>query len=305
MKSLDNISWWKLQWKVPSLIEESLIWKLQSIGINSFYFEIFPEDRLHCLLNLWLLASEWTDKDRIALEINLYKLADIFGISLEESPTWLELADEEWNSVWKKYWKPDPIGLKLLILPSWLNCPQEFCDRHVVRIDPGSAFGTGSHPSTRLCLEALERLSVNDSKILDLGCGSGILGIAAISLGAEKVFALDIDGLAIRSAQQNAFLNGLTQEKLFIYKGSIDSLSYELQKTKVDLLICNILAPVIKELAYDFKKVLCPDGYAILSGLLVSQIEDITEFLKELGWTVVGVYHQEKWALIQVCRNQH
>ena len=113
-----------------------------------------------------------------------------------KSPVWQRIKNEDWSQTWKRYWKPDPVGKCLLILPDWLKVPPIYHDRKIIRIDPGSAFGTGSHATTRLCLEALERTNIRALKIADIGCGSGIRGLAALKLGAESVYAVYVDSLA-------------------------------------------------------------------------------------------------------------
>ena len=132
-------------------------------------------------------------------------MADTFGLALAE-PLWEELADEDWSLSWKKHWQPDPVGQRLLILPAWLEVPEEHADRLVLKMDPGSAFGTGSHPTTRLCLEALEEMPPHDQRVADLGCGSGVLGLASLALGASEVLAADTDSLAVRATTDNAAL---------------------------------------------------------------------------------------------------
>jgi hypothetical protein len=130
--------------------------------------------------------------------------------------------DEDWSLSWKRHWGPDPIGETLLVLPAWLDVPPEAAGRRVIRLDPGPAFGTGSHPSTRLCLEGMEALAaarvqagaagevapLAGWRVADLGCGSGLLGLAAIALGAAEVLAVDTDPLAIRATHDNTALNG-------------------------------------------------------------------------------------------------
>jgi ribosomal protein L11 methyltransferase len=197
-------------------------------------------------------------------------MADTFGLALAD-PLWEELADEDWSLSWKKHWQPDPVGQRLLILPAWLEIPEEHAQRLVLKMDPGSAFGTGSHPTTRLCLEALEAMPPCDQRVADLGCGSGVLGLASLALGAHEVFAADTDSLAVRATTDNAALNALKAEQLRVSHGSIDTLATLLNGEAADLLLCNILAPVIEALAPQFASVLKPEGRGLLSGLLVDQ----------------------------------
>ncbi len=286
---------------IPYEVEESLIWKFNELMIQSFAIESFEDSDSKLQLSLWLPASEWNKNDRERLLTVLKCLVEPFGKTVKD-PIWGKVSDEDWSLSWKKYWKPCPIGKKLLILPSWIDLSEEFSTRNVLRLDPGAAFGTGEHPTTKLCLEAMESHSLLGLRIADIGCGSGILGLAALSLGAKEVFAVDIDPLAISSARENAFLNNVASEEFKVELGSIDSLEKQLKGLKSDLLFCNILAPTIKEMVSDFQRVISSAGHAFFSGLLVDQIEDITSTLAENGWQSIATYEQEKWALIHASR---
>ncbi len=180
-----------------------------------------------------------------------------------------------------------------MILPAWLDLPPEHADRLVIRMDPGSAFGTGSHPTTRLCLEAIEQLAnqrgsseapdLGPIRVADLGCGSGILGIAALLQGASSVAAADTDSLAVRATRDNALVSGFA-DRFTVELGSVERLAEQLEGRPADLLLCNILAPVIEALCPAFHTVLAPDGLGLLSGLLVEQAPRLQQALAEEGW---------------------
>ena len=297
-----KIFWWKLELIVSNQLEESLIWKLNSLAINRFAISVDPKERSQALLIIWLPSNQYSEKDRNNIETSLIELAEIFQESISRSK-WEKVQDEDWSSSWKKHWGPDPVGNRLLILPSWLKCPAKYSNRTVVHLDPGSAFGTGSHPTTRLCLEALERNPPLNLQVADVGCGSGILGLTALSLGAKEVLAVDIDPLSVSSSLKNAGLNYFSENRFKVLNGSIDTLKNNLNGSLIDLLLCNILFHVIKEIAPGFDRVISPNGQAILSGLLVDQIEDITGFLGQIGWQVDASYQQEKWALLYIKRS--
>ena len=125
-----------------------------------------------------------------------------------------QIVDEDWSLSWKKSWKPDPVGKSILILPAWLDIPGNFLERKIIRLDPGSAFGTGSHPSTRLCIEALDKKPPVGQTIADLGCGSGILSLVALKLGAQSALSVDTDSLAISATKINSDLNNFSQNLL-------------------------------------------------------------------------------------------
>ena len=212
------------------------------------------------------------------------------------------------------------MGERLLVLPAWLEVPPEQAHRLVIRIDPGSAFGTGSHPTTRLCLEALEALAgereagglgpgLGGLRVADLGCGSGILGLAALHLGALAVAAADTDPLSERATRGNALLNGLLagadapgsgQGSLTVTRGSAAELADLLGGRAADLLLCNILAPVIEALIPCFPQLLAPGGVGLLSGLLVDQAPALERDLTKAGWQVEQRTTQDRWALLRI-----
>ncbi len=301
MKLNQTDFWWKLEWSINSVLEESIIWRLESLGIFRFAFISSQDDQLNSTLKAWLPAFEWDQVDRDVLVQSLISLAEVFQLCLE-SPIWEKVESEDWSKTWKKFWKPDPVGNKLLILPEWLDVPEEFVGRKILKLDPGSAFGTGSHPSTRLCLELLQQMSLRDCMVADIGCGSGILGLSSLLLGARKVFAVDIDQLSVFASRQNASLNNLDQGDLVVSLGSHEVLERDLDGGMVDVIVCNILAPVIKLLIPEFSTFLSSKGDILLSGLLVSQVDEINLVLNEYGWEPIKINDHEKWALIHAKR---
>ena len=293
--------WWRLTMGCPPELEESLVWKLNDLGLHRHAVQHAPERPDHKQLLLWLPKPEWPEEERGQLLASLVPLAEPFGIPLPEG-RWDDVADEDWSLSWKQHWQPDPVGHGLLILPAWLEVPEEHTDRLVIRMDPGSAFGTGSHPTTRLCLEALEESPPQGSLVADLGCGSGVLGLAALGLGAEAVVAADTDSLAVRATADNRGLNRRSDAELAVALGSVDALERLLDGRRADLLLCNILAPVIEALAPGFEALVAPDGRALLSGLLVDQAPRLKQVLGELGWTVTAEAAQGRWGLLEIRR---
>ena len=185
-----------------------------------------------------------------------------------------------------------------MILPAWLDVPEEFLERKIIRLDPGSAFGTGSHPSTRLCIEALDKNPPIGQTIADLGCGSGILSLVALKLGAQSTFSVDTDSLAISATKINSDLNNFSQNLLNVSLGSIEELEMNMPKKKFDLILCNILAPVIKSLGPSFEKIIGHKGKLVLSGLLVEQIKELQEIFSSLGWKALEIKTKDQWALM-------
>ena len=304
------LSWWRLE--LPSLpeLEESLLWKLNALGIPRVAVRHRPEAPEQRQLVAWLPEADWPEPERQQLEQALAPLAATFGLTLP-AISWQQQDDEDWSLSWKQHWQADPVGQRLLILPAWLELPPEHADRLVIRMDPGSAFGTGSHPTTRLCLEAIEQLAeqrggaqspdLGPIRVADLGCGSGILGIAALLQGARAVAAADTDSLAVRATADNAQVSGFSAQ-LTVELGSVERLAELLDGRPADLLLCNILAPVIEALCPAFHTVLAPDGLGLLSGLLVDQAPRLQQALAGQGWCAELTAQQSQWGLMTIRR---
>jgi len=305
-----TLAWWRLELLAQPELEESLLWKLGELGISRVALRHRPEAPQERQLLAWLPEADWPEGERAELQRALAPLAATFGLELPPLQ-WQRQLDEDWSLSWKQHWQADPVGERLLILPAWLEVPPEHAQRLVIRMDPGSAFGTGSHPTTRLCLEALERLAAERGRqggsapglgairVADLGCGSGILGIAALLQGARTVAAVDTDSLAVRATAENAAVGGL-QDRLQVRLGSVEVLAELLGWEPADLLLCNILAPVIEALAPAFASVLAPGGVGLLSGLLVPQAERLQQVLAALGWRAELVAQQSQWGLLML-----
>jgi ribosomal protein L11 methyltransferase len=306
-----TLSWWRLE--LPSLpeLEESLIWKLNALGIPRVAVRHRPEAPDQRQLVAWLPEADWPEPERLQLEQALAPLADTFGLTLP-AISWEHQDDEDWSLSWKQHWEADPVGRRLLILPAWLELPPEHAERLVIRMDPGSAFGTGSHPTTRLCLEAIEQLAedrgspaapdLGPIRVADLGCGSGILGIAALLQGATSVAAADTDSLAVRATRDNAEVSGFA-DRFSVELGSVECLAELLDGRPADLLLCNILAPVIEALCPAFHTVLAADGLGLLSGLLVEQAPRLQQALADEGWHAELTAQQSQWGLMTIRRD--
>ena len=287
----------RLEQEIPVELEDSFYWLLKNLKIHRFSFEHDPDNNSTQTLFIWLPLNDWSIRDQEKLEQSLISMANPFELTLPACK-WIQVQDEDWSLSWKKNWKPDPVGKSILILPAWLDVPRKFLKRKIIRLDPGSAFGTGSHPSTRLCIEALDNDPPTGKTIADLGCGSGILSLVALKLGAKSTFAVDTDSLAISATKINSALNDFPENLLNVFLGSIEELELNIPEKKIDLLLCNILAPVIKSLGPDFEKIIAYKGKVILSGLLVDQIKELHEFFLSLGWQVLEIRTMDQWALM-------
>jgi len=199
---------------------------------------------------------------------------------------------------WKRYWVPELVGNNFLILPCWINLNEKFKDKQIIKIDPGAAFGTGSHPSTYLCLEKMENILFSDKKVLDIGSGSGILSVAARLLGAKEVCAVDNDYLAINSTNSNFQLNFGNLKNLNTYLGSFNEVILTNQFKQFDFVLCNILAEVIKEMIPNIYKCLRNNGEVIFSGILNSQKDEIIKILTQNNLKLLDVSIRKDWACI-------
>lgn len=218
-----------------------------------------------------------------------------------------KIEEQDWENNWKKYFKPFPVGKNLCIKPSWEELPGELSDKTVIELDPSSSFGTGSHTTTRLCLEMVEKYmakSGDSVQVLDMGCGSGILGIAASLLGAEFITAVDIDENSARIAAENFKENKIADGKYNVMAGNIlnDQKFYDVvTQKKYDLIAANIVADVLIWMAPVFKKVLADDGYLLVSGIISERSDEVVDALKQNGLCVKEFAESQEWAAVVLC----
>ncbi len=203
--------------------------------------------------------------------------------------------DADWENNWKQYYQPIEIGQRLLIVPQWLEV--EAGDRIPLILDPGLAFGTGGHATTRMCLTQLDKRIRGGERVLDLGCGSGILSIAALRLGAREAFACDIDEKAVDVAYENAALNGIGKERYTVRAG--DLLRDKKLRAAIgggyDIVLANIVADVILALAGTVRELLADKGIFLCSGIIDTRAEEVAEGLKKAGLKIVETCTEEGW----------
>lgn len=209
------------------------------------------------------------------------------------------VCDDDWRDNWKQYFKPLEIGDSLLIRPSWEKSPDT--DRLEIVIDPESSFGTGQHETTRLCLCALERHELAGKEVLDAGCGSGILGIGALLLGAGHVTAFDIDANAADIARRNFERNIGDSSRYSVYAGDAlkdEKLEKALRSGKYGIIVANIVADVIRELLPLFRAVIEEDGVLICSGIIAPRASEVTAAMEECGFAPAEAEYENDWAAI-------
>ena len=257
-------------WEIAriDLIDEDLLAKDRSKGIVHIY--ISPEENPAEAVSF--LSERLT--------------AEKIEYSIDEN----ECKNADWENNWKKYFKPMPVGERLLIHPIWEQ-EYESGDRAVIHLEPGLAFGSGTHDTTRLCLESIEKYAESGKTMLDVGCGSGILSVAGLLLGADSAVGVDIDALAVKTAIENGKTNGFTEPQYTVLKGSLtDKVS-----GKFDIIAANIVADIIVILCKNVKDYLNPDAVFITSGIIVPREDDVLAAFEENGLEVIARHESGGW----------
>ena len=216
-----------------------------------------------------------------------------FGIDIGEGSVSLgQVNEEDWANEWKKYYKPTKIGEKLVVKPTWEDYEVQDGDL-VIELDPGMAFGTGTHETTTMCMRELEKYVTEDSKVFDIGCGSGILAIAAAKLGAKDVIAVDLDEVAVKVAAENVAHNHVQDSVQVLHGNLIDVVS-----DKADIVVANIIADIIKILAKDVHSCMKEDAVFISSGIIHAKVNEVKESLIENGFEIMEVKTLGEWNAI-------
>ena len=214
-------------------------------------------------------------------------------------PTYRPVDEEDWAEAWKAHYKPLRLGERIVIRPLWIDVDLQAGDVEIA-LDPGMAFGTGTHPTTQLCLTALETLVQPASDVLDLGCGSGILSIAAAKLGARQVVAVDIDALSVQATDENARQNGVGAH-IQTVQGSLENVISSARR--YDLVVVNILANIIIAMCdQHLGDTVRPGGRAIFSVIIDPQAADVNAALRKTGLEPVSMRQQGDWVLIEATR---
>ncbi|MGG7163826.1 50S ribosomal protein L11 methyltransferase [Clostridium ihumii] len=215
-----------------------------------------------------------------------------FGFDKGEGSVYVVKVNEgDWENIWKQYYKPTKIGERIVVKPIWE--PYEVKnDEIVVELDPGMAFGTGTHETTRMCMKSLEKYTKKDSTVFDIGTGSGILAISAAKLGAKHVVAVDLDPVAVDSAKKNVGYNNISN--IEVLHGDL----MEVVNGKAEIVVANIIADVIIFLVEGVKEFLNKDGYFITSGIILAKVDEVVEKFKQCGFEIVEVIRDGEWACV-------
>ncbi|MBX0358770.1 50S ribosomal protein L11 methyltransferase [Halobacillus sp. Nhm2S1] len=217
-----------------------------------------------------------------------------FGIDIGHNHVTIsEIQEEDWATAWKKYYKPVKISERITIIPTWEDYTPVSSDEIIIEMDPGMAFGTGTHPTTVLSIQALEQYLEKGDKVLDVGAGSGILSVASVLLGAEHAYAYDLDDVAVSSTKNNAALNGVEDKVTSKLNDLLEGVDWE-----ADLIVSNILAEIIVKFTDDAYRVVKPGGYFITCGIISGRKEMVREQLIQSGFEIVETNMMEDWVSI-------
>jgi len=253
--------------------------------------ELIARDRKNAVIHIYISEC---DNAAEALQFLKERLA-AEGVPFEVGSVGVD--DSDWNENWKKYFHTIEIGNKLAVVPSWEKYENKDC-RTVLSIDPGAAFGTGTHATTSLCLEVLDNCIKGSEKVLDIGTGSGILAIASVLLGAQKAFGVDIDAQSVKTAKENAEINNISDKVKFIVGDLADKV-----EGKYNIVCANIVADVIIKLLPDVAQFMEEDAVLIVSGIIDIRKDDVMKAVAENGFRVAEEKYRDNWCAFTLKKN--
>lgn len=257
-----------------------------------------PEDNDGTAKVHFYMEPDNCDPEKVMLQVqDIFQEIKEFCEIGKGTVTLSETEDKDWINNWKAYFKPFRAANDIVIKPTWEDYETENDSDILIEIDPGIAFGTGSHETTKLCIQALDKYVQEGDSILDVGCGSGILSIAALKLGAKHATAIDIDEIAVKVAAENFAVNQIPPDRYSLFDGDLISNAFLKVKagTGHDIIVANILADVIIPLTSVIRPHLKKDGLYITSGILNTKEEEVRAALEENGFEILSVEHMKEW----------
>ena len=261
---------------------EEAAWEIAHIDLIDE--DLLQKDRSKAVVHIYISPEE-SPAEAVAFLSERYN-----AVGIEHEIDLSICRNQDWENNWKAYFKPLPVGEKLLIRPVWED-EYDADGRIVLDIEPGLAFGNGGHDTTRLCLETLEKHINPDVELLDIGCGSGILGIAGLLLGAKSATGVDIDALAVKTAKENGTINGFEEPTFTVFEGNLtDKVTGE-----YDVVVANIVADIIVMFTENVGQFLKDDGVYITSGIIDTREQDVLDAFEKYGFEVIGRHESCGW----------
>ena len=257
----------------------------------------FPKNGV--VVKAYLSATSFLAETVEEIKLAISNLVN-FDINIGENIlTLCEVDEEDWATAWKQYYHPVKISERFTIVPTWEEYVPVSTDELIIELDPGMAFGTGTHPTTVMCLQALEKVVSTGDTVIDVGTGSGVLSIGAAMLGAEKVHALDLDEVAVTAARENVALNKVDDVVEVFHGNLLDTV-----KEPADVVVANILAEIIVTFTDDAFSIVKPGGVYVTSGIIGAKKDDVKEALEKSGFAIEEVLMMEDWVAIVARRPQ-
>ncbi|WP_155591656.1 50S ribosomal protein L11 methyltransferase [Lysinibacillus cavernae] len=251
----------------------------------------FPKDGV--IVKAYLSESSFLNETVEEIKAAITNLTN-FNIDIGENVVSIvEVNEEDWATAWKQYYHPVKISERFTIVPTWEDYTPVSTDELIIELDPGMAFGTGTHPTTVMCLQGLEKVIKEGDTVVDIGTGSGVLSIGAALLGAKNVHALDLDEVAVRSAQENVALNKV-EDKVAVFHGNL----LDTVKEPADVVVANILAEIIMSFTDDAYTIVKPGGLYVTSGIIGAKRDDVKAALEASGFVIEEVLLMEDWVAI-------
>ncbi|GAY73100.1 50S ribosomal protein L11 methyltransferase [Lentilactobacillus kosonis] len=276
-------------------IEDAEDFKQINPQIEAEHGRLFDIKDIPHITNGAIVSSYFPDSEKIAAKIPLIeeRVRNLSSFGLNPGPAEVKsnlVADEDWSTEWEKYYHPVRLTRYLTIVPSWEGYNPTTGDEQVIRLDPGMAFGTGTHPTTQLSLQALETVIRGGESMIDVGTGSGVLSIAARRLGVGDIFATDVDDIAVRSAKDNVRLNFDEDSMEIVANDLLNGIHKQ-----VDIVVANILAEILVPLAPQAFENLKPGGIFITAGIINSKLDVVREAIKSENFKVLQVLNMGDW----------